>query len=265
MCSYNKDEKIKGDRNMSEKNIIHYSGSVAKWYDFLLTDQREDIEFLKTLINTNDGPVLDIGCGTGRLMLPLARQGVEIDGLDASNDMLKICREKFNKEGLKTTLYTKKFQSFDTEKKYKTIYCAGNIQFIDSFFQTLMALQNIHSSLQKDGKLIIIMSFVMPVCEPSDRGIWKVGKTFQDDSYKVIYYHNCEIDEFEQLVITRNRYEIFENDTKIETIKNESVMRWYGRYEFLLMLEKSGFKNISITNEDIFNTGTPTRIYTAYK
>lgn len=250
---------------MSEKNIAHYSGTIAKWYDFLLSEVTEDIDFLRSLLKPDDGPILELGCGTGRLMLPLAKNGINIDGLDASADMLDICGDKFHKAGIKTTLYNAKFQSFDIDKKYKTIFCAGSIQFVESFFQTLMALQNIYRSLLPGGKVVIMMAFASPACCLDERGIWKLNKTAQDDKYKVLHYQNCIIDDLEQLLITSNRYEIFENEHKIETLKNESVMRWYGRYEFLLMLEKAGFKNVAIANEDIFHNGKATRIYTAYK
>ena len=54
--------------------------------------------FLWNAAREAGGEVLELGCGTGRVLIPTARSGVEITGLDLSPDMLKVCRKKLEAE-----------------------------------------------------------------------------------------------------------------------------------------------------------------------
>ena len=62
---------------------------VAEFYDYVVPyRERQDINFFVDLAKQSAAPVLEIGCGTGRVMIPTARAGVEIVGLDSSASML---------------------------------------------------------------------------------------------------------------------------------------------------------------------------------
>ena len=72
---------------------------VAEFYEHIAPyKQREDIEFWVEMARESGGPILEIGCGTGRILLPIARAGIEITGLDLSPAMLSICRQKLAHE-----------------------------------------------------------------------------------------------------------------------------------------------------------------------
>jgi SAM-dependent methyltransferase len=58
-------------------------------YDWEYRRRRDDVRFYRTLADERGGPVLDLGCGTGRLMLPLLRDGHVVVGLDLSPAMLE--------------------------------------------------------------------------------------------------------------------------------------------------------------------------------
>ena len=73
-------------------------GVGAKYYDGHTKKNLVDRDFYLELANTYGGPVLELGCGTGRITLPMARRGVEVTGLDASEAMLNILRQKLAKE-----------------------------------------------------------------------------------------------------------------------------------------------------------------------
>ncbi|HLW78996.1 MAG TPA: class I SAM-dependent methyltransferase [Terriglobia bacterium] len=72
---------------------------VAKFYDRVPPyHDRQDVAFFVDRAREAGGPVLEIGCGTGRVLIPTARASVEIVGLDASPAMLARCREKLSRE-----------------------------------------------------------------------------------------------------------------------------------------------------------------------
>jgi ubiquinone/menaquinone biosynthesis C-methylase UbiE len=71
-----------------------YAGESALYYDHVATGVEGDVAFYVEEARRAGSPVLELGCGTGRILIPTAEAGVEIVGLDASSDMLRITRGK---------------------------------------------------------------------------------------------------------------------------------------------------------------------------
>jgi ubiquinone/menaquinone biosynthesis C-methylase UbiE len=72
---------------------------IADLYDYVAPYRaRPGIDFYVEAAKSAGGPVLEVGCGTGRVLLPTARAGVEIVGLDLSPDMLGMCRQRLENE-----------------------------------------------------------------------------------------------------------------------------------------------------------------------
>jgi ubiquinone/menaquinone biosynthesis C-methylase UbiE len=74
----------------------------APFYDWenARTLGRRDVPFWRRLALRADGPVLELGCGTGRISLPLARAGVDLVGIDRSSAMLERARTKAARAGM---------------------------------------------------------------------------------------------------------------------------------------------------------------------
>jgi ubiquinone/menaquinone biosynthesis C-methylase UbiE len=68
----------------------------APFYDWenARTLQRRDVAFWQRLAAAQDGPVLELGCGTGRIAVPVARAGARIVGIDRSEEMLARARKR---------------------------------------------------------------------------------------------------------------------------------------------------------------------------
>ena len=60
----------------------------------------DDLPFYRQLVEARGGPVLELGCGTGRVTLPLARLGVEVVGLELSSEMLSFAVQKAGAENV---------------------------------------------------------------------------------------------------------------------------------------------------------------------
>jgi SAM-dependent methyltransferase len=72
---------------------------IADLYDYVNPYRaRQDVAFFVDAAKESGGPVLEIGCGTGRVLIPTARAGFDIVGLDASPHMLAVCRRKVSGE-----------------------------------------------------------------------------------------------------------------------------------------------------------------------
>ena len=86
-----------GDGNHQHTIIAEiYDCHSSEFYDYHA--KRGDVQFYVNFAVESRGAVLEIGCGTGRLLIPTAKAGVHITGLDNSEEMLEICRKKLDDE-----------------------------------------------------------------------------------------------------------------------------------------------------------------------
>jgi ubiquinone/menaquinone biosynthesis C-methylase UbiE len=79
---------------MNEDSDTYYRRRTAAWYDAASTGVEGDTAFYVEEALRAGSPVLELGCGTGRVLIPVAEAGVEIAGLDRSPDMLAVARQK---------------------------------------------------------------------------------------------------------------------------------------------------------------------------
>src|SRR5438309_7724142 len=71
-----------------------YTGESAVYYDHVATGVDGDVALYVEEARSDGSPILELGCGTGRILIPMAAAGLEVVGLDASHDMLMIARNK---------------------------------------------------------------------------------------------------------------------------------------------------------------------------
>lgn len=71
---------------------------IAPYYDLTHAQLTADLGLVLSLANQAGGKILELGCGTGRLLLPLARAGYTVTGLDSSEAMLALARQKLVQE-----------------------------------------------------------------------------------------------------------------------------------------------------------------------
>lgn len=78
---------------------------IVTLYDIEHDDFTDDIEFLLEVAQLGEGPILELGCGTGRVLLPLAAAGYNVVGIDSSQAMLKVAHDRLG-SGLEARLLT---------------------------------------------------------------------------------------------------------------------------------------------------------------
>jgi len=98
----------------------------GRHYDAQHTDVYGDLSFYSAQAQRFGDPILELACGTGRLTIPLAREGYDITGLDISVGMLKTAKEKAEKEGLHISWIYADCRNFDIAKKFNLIFIPFN-------------------------------------------------------------------------------------------------------------------------------------------
>ena len=96
-------------------------------------------------------PILDAGCGAGRLLVPLRQEGFEVDGCDASADMIERCRRR----APDATLWVSPLHELNPPRRYATIICSGVFGLGSTREQDIQALRALCNALLPGGTLLL--------------------------------------------------------------------------------------------------------------
>ncbi|HFC12700.1 MAG TPA: class I SAM-dependent methyltransferase, partial [Anaerolineae bacterium] len=132
--------------------------TVARFYDAVHADEHEDIAFILEVARSQAGAVLDLGCGTGRVTLPLAQAGFMVVGVDNSAEMLTLANKKVEAANLqeKVGLISADITNFSLDHPpFALALISQNtlMHFAESQLPAL--LQSIYPHLAPDGLLLI--------------------------------------------------------------------------------------------------------------
>ncbi len=124
-----------------------------------------EVDFVARELNLPAGAtILDIGCGSGRHALELARRGYKVTGIDISNNMLEIGRKKAKEENLDAIFVQADATEYIAEKEYDACICLCEGAFgllsqeEDPFEHSLSILGNIGRSIKTGAKFILTCS-----------------------------------------------------------------------------------------------------------
>jgi ubiquinone/menaquinone biosynthesis C-methylase UbiE len=143
---------------MMTKSDWDYRGLAAECYDLWFGEEPFwDQAFFYQRLCRNGGVALEIACGTGRLLVPLLRDGLSVEGVDASAEMLEICRHKATQVGVTPILYQQLMQDLELDRQYRSIFIpACSFQILAEREEAFEALRRfrIHLALLVDSRVV---------------------------------------------------------------------------------------------------------------
>jgi SAM-dependent methyltransferase len=145
---------------MTKGNYNVHPG-IAELYDQVpLYRDRKDLRFYVDLCRTAPGEILEVGCGTGRVLIPVAEAGCTITGLDGSGFMLDGCRTKlkaFSPEvGKRVTLVEAEMTNFSLARKFALVTVPFRpLQHLITVEEHLSFLACAYRHLESGGKLAL--------------------------------------------------------------------------------------------------------------
>ena len=116
-----------------------------------------EVDFMENEINSNKSfRILDIGCGTGRHSLELARRGYQVTGIDLSGSMIERAEALAGKENLKIEFIVMDARDFDFKESFDlaVMICEGAFPLMETDEMNFSILRNAFSSLKPGGKFI---------------------------------------------------------------------------------------------------------------
>ena len=122
------------------------------------TSDWEDRALFLELIGEMGGPVLDVGCGTGRLLLDYLAIGIDIDGLEVSPDMLDILRAKASLSGLDLAgrIHQGAMETWVSTRRYRLVLVpSSSFQLLTDPMDAASAMARFHDALLPGGSLVM--------------------------------------------------------------------------------------------------------------
>lgn len=226
-----------------------YDSTAASHYDSvyaLLRDRSGDIEFYRRLARESGGPVLELGCGTGRVLMPVGLEGIACTGLDPSEAMLEELRRKRPPPNLR--LVSGRMQDFNlSPDRFALIFSAFRaFQHLLTVEDQLACLSSVRRHLSPGG--LFAFDVFAPKLErtaileepEAEDARWREGET------EVVRFTAVRRDPARQVMDVLFRYEIRRPGLPPRSESVRTRMRYFFRYEIEHLLARAGFSDIEI-------------------
>jgi SAM-dependent methyltransferase len=226
---------------------------LAELYDCVYAD-RDDLAFW-TAVAPDEGPILEVACGTGRVLIPLARSGHEITGLDLSPQMLERCRRKLAAEPdevrSRVTLVQTDMTSFDLGRRFALVTLPfRGFQHLTSVGQQMSCLSRCRAHLRPGARLVIDLFNPDPALlydsgepdgeETAESVECPDGRRIRWWGHVTAYRRAYQTNECEMT------YEVTTPDGATRVVTETFPMRYIWRYELGHLLSRTGFRVLKL-------------------
>ncbi|UCD57578.1 MAG: class I SAM-dependent methyltransferase [Candidatus Hydrogenedentota bacterium] len=225
---------------------------VTEFYDYVVPYRnRNDIGFFVEMARQSEGAVLEIGCGTGRVLIPIAKVGVNIVGLDLSPSMLAFCREKLSCEPeevrSRVQLLQADMRRFDLGREFSLVITPFRpFQHLLTIEDQLSCLTSIRRHLAGDGRLVLDLynPDLSRLIDEKFLGTWNEEPEFtMPDGRKVIRRTRVvSRDLFNQINDFELVHHVTHPDGSEDQLGARFRLRYCFRFEAEHLLARAGFR-----------------------
>ncbi len=224
-----------------------YTGLVAELYEPLRGSVPEAAEYLG-LIRRFGEPALELGCGGGDPLVELRAAGLDVEGVDSSADILRVCRAKAHRAGVDVVVHHQRMEELDLDRSYRLIFLAGpgfNLLTDDAF--ALRALERIGAHLAPGGVAWIPL-FVPEPLTAEELGMTRTAVDERGDEISVSFLSQ-QRDELARTQRTLLRYRRVTGGTA-EVVDREWELHWHTREGFAALASRAGLTVAGVLGED---------------
>ena len=219
---------------------------LARFYDAEHEGFDADLAIYLGFAERVGSPVLDLGCGTGRVLIRLAQAGFQVTGLDISGAMLEIAHRKVAVQGLeaRVRLVQADMRDFALDQQFHMALCAINsFMHLETQSDQLAALRCWRRHLRPGGLLILDLFPPNPEFLTNEEGHLIVQRTWTepDTGITVIKQYTRHIDLAKQTIHVQFIFDELMPDGTLRRMVVPFTMRYLGRFEAELLLEKAGY------------------------
>lgn len=243
---------------------IEYQGLMARAWDPLRGDTSawEDRSFFLERIREIGEPVLDVGCGTGRLLLDFLQLGLDIDGVEISPDMVAILREKARRSHLdvRDRVRVEAMESMSSRRRYRVVMVpSSSFQLLVDPLGARAAMARFFDHLEPGG--VLIMPWIDIAVDYGGQGEdrFERSATLGDGSVLRRRFHG-RFDAEAGLEHTVDSYALIRDGVEVETqqVIRSPATRHYKRAEIADLHAKAGFTDLRWCSGFTMDAPSPT-------
>lgn len=225
------------------KFIDSYKKLCTEFYDMDKPfAQPEALNFYLNEAQKSIHPVLEPMCGSGRFLIPLLELGINIDGMDASSEMLESLKKKCISKNLDPVIYHQSLQNMTIKKKYGLVMIpSGSFGLIIDDKDIMDSLKNISSVLYPGGKLILEIE---TPCKSDPGEMINRREVVNNENIKIEFSSKSEYDKNLNILTTDYIYRKYKMGKLTEQESETICKRHYKVDEFSTLLIKAGFTQI---------------------
>jgi SAM-dependent methyltransferase len=219
----------------------------ARFYDLDFGEADADLFMYQQFASRCGSPILELGCGTGRVLLPLARQGYQITGVDLSLPMLEVARGKVAAEDLseRVTFSQQDMRELELGDRFNLAFAAINsFMHLLNTDDQLAALARIRHHLNPGGLLILDLfnPDLSRLLEARGQvGLAKV-MTDPDTGHRLMRFHSDKVDLGEQTIHVTFVVDELDSEGNVQRTLFPFSIRYLFRFELELLLRHAGFE-----------------------
>ncbi|MBN1591762.1 MAG: class I SAM-dependent methyltransferase [Candidatus Coatesbacteria bacterium] len=221
----------------------------AEWYEYVSGghDQSKEIEFWMNCIEEAGGPVLEVGSGTGRILVPLLERGVDIVGLDTSDNMMARCRAMCETKGLKAELHKQSILDFDLSQKFGlVVFGSGGLGLFLEEEEIKKAFERVMAHLRPGGLFIFEYEPVRKAWDDERKwwGDWVCGP----DNIVIAWRNRNKYDPVTHIWTRLFVLDKFVDGVFVESEANERYGRFFTEDEARRYALDAGFVDVRLTD-----------------
>jgi Methyltransferase domain len=225
-----------------------YTGLVADTYRYLRSAPVDPAPYERFVRRVGE-PALELGCGDGDPLLDLVASGLDVEGLDASSDMLDRCRRRAAQRGLDVTLHLAGMEDMDVGRRYRSIYLAGatfNLLVDDATAGA--ALGRIAAHLTAHGVALVPLTIPTPT-PPTVLGEFREHVTEDGATMRVAVVAE-ERDEARRLQVAHLRYESAHGAEAVDSTERPWILHWHTQPDFHALADAAGLSVVAVLDPD---------------
>jgi len=199
-----------------------------------------ELALMEAFLRRHPGPSLEIGCGSGRLLFPLIDAGLQVEGLELSEEMLAMAKRQSQEQGLQVTLHHGDMDHWSPAQSYKSLLVPSfTLQLADNPLNTLRHWR----SWLEPGCGLYLTTF-MPYGEligELPEGEWYLDHeaTLPSGEHAILETRH-ELHPEDQKVTRHHRYRIAERPDSLHECTQ--TIHWAEPEQWLEWLEMAGFE-----------------------
>jgi len=222
----------------------HYDGAYAS-----LRDPSGDAAFYLEMARESGGPVLELGCGTGRVLLPIARAGLPCTGLDTSAAMLDALRAKSPPENL--TLVEADMRDFDLgdggDARFALVTAPFRaFQHLDRVEDQLACLAAVRRHLAPGGAFAFDCFWPRLDRIALEHEPEKEDARWRDGDDEIARSVEVTRDPVTQVQRVTMHYDRLRGGRRLSRESTSFTMRWFHRYELEHLLARASFGDVTL-------------------